>query len=436
MAKTKTQLKTLLFFPIVKEGSKSILIGIFQHYQNKKLNFSYYIAKRYLFSKTSNNAINVITIIASFGVIIGALVLFIILSGFSGLRTFSYAMLDTSDPAIKITATKGKSFLLTDRFTNVLEKNSSVALSSKVIEERVFLKYKNKDVIAFVKGVDANYNQITQIDSVLDVGTWLDEQYLNTAVIGNGISYQLSLGILSFGKPLEIFVPKSGVGFLTANNAYSKVNVQIVGTYSGTEDFANKYVFVNIQLARDLLDFEEKRVTAIDLKLIKDANVDAIAIQLQNSLGSEYKVQTKAQLNALYYKVINTENFVSYLIFTLIVIIALFNVTGAIIMMIIEKKNNLKTLFNLGVSIKEIRRIFVFQGFLLTFFGMLIGLTMGVILVFLQQKFGWFMITENLAYPVEFQFLNLFIVILTITVLGFLACKIAGSRISKEFIEK
>ena len=377
-----------------------------------------------------------ITIIASFGVIVGALALFIILSGFSGLRTFSYAMLDASDPDIKITATQGKSFLVTDAFSKVLDADASIAINSKVIEERVFLKYNNKEVIAFIKGVDNNYNQITQIDSVLDMGTWLDDRYLNTAVIGNGISYKLSLGILNFGKPLEIYVPKPGVKFMTANNAFSKINTQIVGTYSGTEDFANKYVFVNILLARELLDFEPNRITAMELKLVKNADADAVATQLQKEFGTDYQVKTKAQLNELYYKVINTENFVSYLIFTLIVIIALFNVIGAIIMMIIEKKSNLKTLFNLGVTIKEIKRIFVLQGFLLTFFGMLIGLSIGVVLVFLQQAFGWFKIVGEMPYPIEFRFSNLFIVIFTITILGFLASKIAGSRISKEFIEQ
>ncbi|MDA9349118.1 ABC transporter permease [Polaribacter sp.] len=400
------------------------------------MNFSYYIAKRYLFSKTSNNAINIITIIASFGVIVGALALFIILSGFSGLRTFSYAMLDASDPDIKITATQGKSFLVTDAFSKVLDADASIAINSKVIEERVFLKYNNKEVIAFIKGVDRNFNQITQIDSVLDTGTWLDDRYLNTAVIGNGISYKLSLGVLNFGKPLEIYVPKPGVRFMTANNAFSKVNVQIVGTYSGTEDFANKYVFVNSLMARELLNFESNRITAMELKLVKDADADAVARRLQKQLGTAYQVKTKAQLNELYYKVINTENFVSYLIFTLIVIIALFNVIGAIIMMIIEKKSNLKTLFNLGVTIKEIKRIFVLQGFLLTFFGMLIGLSIGVVLVFLQQAFGWFKIVGEMPYPIEFRFSNLFIVIFTITILGFLASKIAGSRISKEFIDE
>jgi lipoprotein-releasing system permease protein len=147
-------------------------------------------------------------------------------------------------------------------------------------------------------------------------------------------------------------------------------------------------------------------------------------------------VQTKAQLNEVFYKVINTENLVSYLIFTLIIIIALFNVIGAIIMMIIDKKQNLKTLFNLGASLQEIKRIFILQGFLLTFFGMCIGLFLGIILVFLQNKFEIFMIVPNLAYPVEFRFTNLLIVFFTITILGFTAAKIASSRISAEFIDK
>ena len=189
-------------------------------------------------------------------------------------------------------------------------------------------------------------------------------------------------------------------------------------------------------MARELLNFESNRITAMELKLVKDADADAVARRLQKQLGTAYQVKTKAQLNELYYKVINTENFVSYLIFTLIVIIALFNVIGAIIMMIIEKKSNLKTLFNLGVTIKEIKRIFVLQGFLLTFFGMLIGLSIGVVLVFLQQAFGWFKIVGEMPYPIEFRFSNLFIVIFTITILGFLASKIAGSRISKEFIDE
>ncbi|ARV16140.1 ABC transporter permease [Polaribacter sp. SA4-12] len=400
------------------------------------MNFPLYIAKRYLFSKTSNNAINIITIIASFGVIVGALALFIILSGFSGLRTFSYSLLDVSDPDIKITASKGKTFLYTKNVQQNLENNTSIDAFSKIVEERVFLEYNDKSEIAFIKGVEENYNSITHIDSVLNLGNWLDKELPKTAVVGNGISRKLSLGILNFGAPLSIMVPKPGVGFINPNNAFYKMDVQIVGLYSGTEDFENKFVFVSINDAKNLLKYKENQFTGIEIKLKDTSEADLFAEELQEQLGSQFKVQTKQQLNEVFYKVINTENFVSYLIFTLIVIIALFNVIGAIIMMIIDKKSNLKTLFSLGATIKEIKKIFVMQGFLLTFLGMLIGLTLGVLLVIIQKQFGLFMITQNLPYPVEFRFSNLFIVIATITVLGFIASKIASSRITKEFIER
>lgn len=400
------------------------------------MNFPLYIAKRYLFSKTSTNAINIITIIASFGVIVGSLALFIILSGFSGLRSLSYSLLDVSDPDIKITSSAGKRLLYTKDVQQILETNTSIYAFSKVIEERVFLEYNNKNEIAYIKGVEENYTSITSIDSVLNLGNWLDNEFLKTAVVGNGISRKLSLGILNYGEPLSIMVPKSGTGFINPLNAFYKMNVQVVGVYSGTEEFENKYVFVSINDAHNLLHFKENQFTGIEIKLKDNLGANLFSEQLQEQLGSKFKVQTKQQLNEVFYKVINTENFVSYLIFTLIVIIALFNVIGAIIMMIIDKKSNLKTLFSLGTTIEEIKRIFVYQGFLLTFLGMIIGLSLGILLVFLQKQFGLFMITQNLPYPVEFRFSNLFIVVVTITVLGFIASKIASSRINKGFIEK
>ena len=400
------------------------------------MRFSAYIAKRYLFTKTSNNAINIITIIASFGVIVGSLALFIILSGFSGLRTFSYGLLDSASPDIKISATKGKSFFITESISQILDQNSGIKSVSKVIEERVFLEYEDKNEIAFVKGVSSNYPEITRIDSTLSTGIWIDTNYVNTAVIGRTIALKLSLGVRNFTEPLRILVPKPGKGFINPQNAFYNTEVQIVGLYTGTEEFESKFVFVDIDQAADLLRFKKNQITAFEIKLKDASTADEIAKQLQNNLGSGFNVQTKEQLNEVFYKVINTENFVSYLIFTLIIIIALFNVIGSIIMMIIDKKDNLKTLFSLGATVADIKKIFVIQGFLLTLFGMIFGLFLGVILVLLQKEYGWFMITESLAYPVEFRFTNLLVVVFTITILGYIAAKIASSRISKEFIER
>lgn len=373
---------------------------------------------------------------ASFGVIVSSLALFIILSGFSGLRTFSYSLLDVSDPDINITSTKGKSFILDKNIKQHIEDKSSILGYSKVIEERVFLEYADKNEIAYIKGVDDNYTTITKIDSAIYIGDWLDKNYRNTAIIGRATALKLSLGVNSYGKPLTIMVPKPGKGFINPTNAFYKMEVQILGIYSGTEEFESKYVFVTLNQAKNLLKFKDNQVSALELKIKDTDNTDAVAEKLQNLLGSAYTVKTKEQLNEVFYKVINTENFVSYLIFTLIIIIALFNVIGAIIMMIIDKKQNLKILYSLGLTIEEIKKIFRYQGFLLTCFGMLVGLLLGIILVLLQDSYGLFMITQSLAYPVELQLYNVFIVIFTITVLGFFAAKIASSRINKKFIEK
>lgn len=395
------------------------------------------MAKRYVFAKSGNNAINIITIIASFGVIVGSLALFIILSGFSGFKNFTNEMLDYSDPDIKITAVKGKSFLVTSTISNLLKENRDIKAYANVVEERAFLQYKQRDQIAFVKGVSDNYMSITRIDSTLNVGQWLDPDYVNTGVIGYGIADKLSLSVFSFGEALSIRVPKPGKGLiLSESSAFNAADIQITGVYSGLEEFANKYVYVNLELAQRLLNYKKNQVTTIELRLKKDVDAAGFANAFQKELGDAFKVETKTQFNALTYKVLNTERLISYLIFTLIIIIALFNVIGAIIMMIIDKKQNLKTLFNLGVTIKEIKKIFVLQGFLLTLFGLTIGLVVGSSLVFLQKEFEFFMITQTIPYPVEFKFFNVLSVAVTITILGFIASKIASSRISANFIEK
>jgi lipoprotein-releasing system permease protein len=291
-----------------------------------------------LFSKTSNNAINIITIIASFGVIIGSLALFVVLSGLSGLRTFSYNLLEVSDPDLKITAQKGKSFVITEDFLKSINTTKNIDEYTAVIEERVFLQYSNKNEIAYIKGVESNYTNVNQVDSTLYTGTWLNNEYKNLAVIGNGISRKLSLGILNYGEPLSIMIPKSGTGFINPNNPFYKVDVQVSGIYSGTEEFENKFVFTDISLARKLLKLEKDEVTAIEIKLLTIEDPAVLAKNLQQKLGADFSVKTKAQLNEVYFKVLNTESFIIYLIFILIIIIALFNLIGAIIMMIYQKK--------------------------------------------------------------------------------------------------
>lgn len=400
------------------------------------MNFPLYIAKRYLFSKSSNNTINIITLIATVGVIVGTLALFIVLSGFSGLREFSVGFLNVSDPDIKITLEKGKSFLFKNEIEEAINNQKGIISYSKVIEERAFFDFNNKTHIAYVKGVDTNYTQVNSIDTTVFIGTWLDKKIPSGVVVGNRISNTLSLGVFDFLEPLKIYVPKPGKGYITnPNNAFNQINTQPIGIFGLTDEIDRKFVFISLELAQELLSYTSEQISAIEIKVENSSDRAAIIGDLENKLGATYKIETREQLNAVFYKMLNTENLASYLIFTLILIIALFNVIGAIIMMILDKRDNLKTLYNLGATIKDIKRVFILQGFLLSVLGLIIGLSVGIVLVVLQKKYQLFMITQNLAYPVEFTFYNVFSVAITILVLGFLASKIASSRISKKLVE-
>ncbi|MBT8316765.1 MAG: ABC transporter permease [Lutibacter sp.] len=400
------------------------------------MNFPLYIAKRYLFSKSSNNTINIITLIATIGVVVGTLALFIVLSGFSGLRVFSIGFLNTFDPDIKITSLKGKSFDFNTSIETVLLEQKGIASYSKVLEERAFFEFNQKTHVAYIKGVDSNYTRVNSMDTTVYVGTWLDPKIPQGVVIGNGISNTLSVGVFNFLDPLKIYVPKPGKGYITnPKNAFNKINTQPIGVFALTDEVDKTFTFVSLELAQELLSYKTSKISALEVKIANSKERDFIITELKNKLGNEFKVETREQLNAVFYKMLNTENLVLYLIFTLVLIIALFNVIGAIIMMILDKRENLKTLYSIGTTIKEIKRIFIYQGILLSVYGLFIGLSLGIILILLQKKYQLFMITQHLPYPVELTLLNIVIVMSTILVLGFLAAKIASSRISKKLVE-
>ncbi|MCA0930821.1 ABC transporter permease [Lutimonas saemankumensis] len=398
------------------------------------MNFPLYIAKRYLRSKSSNNAINIITLIATLGVIVSAIALFIVLSVFSGLKDFSLSFIRTADPDLKITTAEGKSFY----FDQDLEKKlmgDKIKAYTRVIEERVFLSYGEKSHIASIKGVDSNYLNVNRLDTAVYFGNWVNYDAKYTVVVGSAISSSLSIGTYDFLDYLKIYVPKPGKGYITnPKTAFNQVAAQTIGIYRLTDDIDKKFVYSNLVLAQDLLNYEENQVSAVEIKVAEGFDSREVQHELKQSLGSDYKIRTRQQLNSVFYKMLNTENLVSYLVFTLILVIALFNVIGAIVMMIIDKRENLKTLFHLGATVREIRRVFVLQGFLLTLFGLSVGLFLAIPFVLLQKKYGFIMITQSLAYPVEFRLTNVLVVVLTIVVLGYLASKIASARISRKLV--
>ncbi|OXA80567.1 ABC transporter permease [Flavobacterium frigidimaris] len=399
------------------------------------MNFPLYIAKRYIFSRSKNNAINIINRIASMGIIVGTMALFVVLSVFSGLKVFSLSFTNEIDPDLKITSTLGKSFLITPDQESKIKKIDGVASYTKIIEERVLFLFKDKQQVTYLKGVDSLYPVVNDIRKKLFNGQWIKPDTYQV-VVGYGIARDFSMGVLDFENPLQIFAPKPGKGaFENPEEAFNKTDVLPVGIYSISEDLDSKYVFADLSLAQELLMYKPNQISGVEFKLKENANEDAIRSQLENIFKNKITIKNRAQLNESLYKMLNTENIAVYLIFTLVIIVALFNLVGALIMMILDKKGNLKTLFNLGTEIKSLRKIFMLQGTLLSVFGGIIGLALGIIMVVLQQKYNFIMLTPTLAYPVVFTLENVLIVMATIVSLGFVASLIASSRVSKKLLD-
>ncbi|MCK0123208.1 ABC transporter permease [Gelidibacter sp. F2691] len=398
------------------------------------MNFALYIAKRYLFTKSSNNAINIMTIIAASGVVVAAAALFIVLSGFAGLKDFSLEFSSFVDPDLKITPAQGKSFLLTEKDSTALTNIDGIASYSKIIEERIIIEFDNKNLLASLKGVDDQYLNVTNIDSMIIQGQWF-QKGSGQLVSGWGIAHNLSFGVLDYGKTLNVYVPKPGVGQISSiKGAFNSLTMVNIGVFDVNEDLNASYVYTDIANARYLMDYASNQLSSIEIKLQPHTDEKSVRNAILEQFETDVIVKNRAQLNDSLYKMLNTENLVVYLIFTLVIIIALFNVIGALIMMILDKKGSLHTLYNIGATTKDIRRVFFLQGSLMTILGGFVGVLIGFILVVLQQQFALVMITPSLPYPVRIQVMNIILVLLTITVLGLIASKIASGRITEKLI--
>mgnify|MGYP000427488040 CR=1 FL=1 len=397
------------------------------------MNVSLYIAKRYLFTKSSNNAINIISKIAAVGVIFGSLLLLVVLAGFSGLKAFSISYTSVVDPDFKVFPESGKRLLVNEQQLQQLTESDNIISYSKIVEEKVFLEFKSKNELAVLKGVDENYQNTVIIDTTVVAGKWFEPK-TNQTVAGFLLADKLNLGVFDYASNLNLYVPKPGKGQLN-EKAFDKISGQNVGLFDVNEEVNQKYIYTSLEATQELLNYPKNSISYIELKTIEDVNEEQLRQELSAIFNNKVAIKNRIQLNDALHKMLNTENIVVYLIFTLILIIALFNVIGSIIMMIIDKKHDLKTLYNLGTPIREIKKIFFYQGALLTVLGGICGVVLGILLVGSQYVFNYIKIPgTNIPYPVELTVSNIVIVLVTIFSLGLLASKIASYRISKTLI--
>ena len=395
------------------------------------MNPIFYIARRYMFAKSSQNVINIINRVTAFVVVLGAAALFIVLAGFAGLKHFTLSFSSTFDPDLKILPAKGKYLSLTSQDTLKLQQISQVAHFTKVLEEQVFLTHNQKNHIAYIKGVDEQYPKVNEIDSIIVLGNW--QLTPPSVVVGGTIFNKLGFNLTDASSPLQIVVPKAGKGsILNDPMPYRQAFSVVQGIYQLTEDLDKKYVFSSLDEARFLLGVTPDKVSAIEVKLVPQADEKTATEAIAHAFEQPVIVKNRVQLNDALYRMLNTENIAVYLIFILVLIIALFNLVGAIIMMILDKKDDLQTLYALGMNQRQMRQIFFWQGTMASVVGATIGIALGAIIVWLQQQFSLVMISPTLAYPVAITPMNTLIVLVTIVVLGLLASLVASSRVKNR----
>ena len=372
--------------------------------------------------------------LAGLGVIVGAAALFIVLSGFNGLKNYSLEFSSIVDPDLKLMPAKTKTFIINDSLLKDLLKLDNFLSYSKTVEENIFLSTNLNGIVVSAKGV-SEFFPSKIIDSILFDGDWIFGS--NQIVSGLGIANKLSYGLNNpdFPKAIRLYAPKPGKKqIFSVNESFSKLNVVNVGLFK--DPLNTSLIFTSIKDLQKLLGYSKNQISSVEFMLKDPSKVKESAKLLSSKLGSKFKIKTKKELNNTLYKMLNTEEIVVYLVFTLVLVIALFNLISSIIIMVLEKRKNLKTLYNSGATLHKIKRIFYYQGLIITLLGGGTGLLLGFVLMLAQQKFSIFMLAADLAYPVSIELYTFLIVSLTIFILGSVASRLSSNVVTKELIEK
>jgi len=403
------------------------------------MKLSLYIAKRYLFAKKSRNAINVISAVSVAGVTVGTMALIIILSVFNGLETLVTSIFNTFDPDLRITASEGKTFIPDTSKLRLLSEVNGVSCYSLTIEENALLKYDDRQYIATLKGVDANYTQVTGIDSSMWEGDFIlmTETGRSYAVIGVGIAQYLGLRV-NFVEPLWIYVPsKKGGSTINPEDAFNREYIFPSGVFQIEQEYDSKYLYLPLEFTRNLIDNHEG-VSSVEIKFSGTADERSVQKDVQEIFGNEFVVQNKYEQQELFYKVMRSERLAIFFILTLILIIASFNIIGSLTMLIIEKERDIEILKSLGADNNLIRKIFIFEGWLISIIGAGLGLLLGFIICWLQQTYGFVKLQgETLimdSYPVVMNFFDFLIVTATVLIIGFWAAWYPVRYLTKKYL--
>ncbi len=389
------------------------------------MNLPFYIASRYLFSKKSHNAINLISLVSVLGIAAASLAMVCTLSAFNGFQELLGSLYKNLDPDLKITAVQGKSFHIDNEHFKQIKALDNVAVFCESIEENVLARYKNSQTSALIKGVGSNYDSLTNIRNCVHAGKFATKEYdIPFACIGVGLSSTLGTGS-SFIDPITLYAAqrKGKVNLVNPTNAFKTKRILLNGSFGiDQSDVDERYIIAPIDFARELLDYETDEVTSIELKLNNIDKTEAYKKQIRKILGPAFLVQNAYEQQADFYRINRMEKWISYLMLCFILLIALFNVIGSLSMLILEKRNDAQVLRYLGANDKSIRQIFLFEGGMIALLGAVLGIVLGCVLCLLQQHFGWLQLGDGSfivqAYPIKLEIKDLLLVLLTVSAIS------------------
>ena len=395
------------------------------------MNFPFYIARRYLFSKKSTNAINVISGISVVGVAIAAMALVVTLSVFNGFHDMVASFFTQLDPQIKVTPVKGKTVPADDPLLTQIRKMPQVEVATEVMEDQALAVYGDRQAMIMLKGVEDNFDKLTHIREVLegDGEYALHAADMNYGILGMGVAYQLGTGY-TYEHPLKIYAPRREGQLNMANLQEGFVEDELYspGVLFSIKQgkYDKRYIITSIAFTRQLFD-QQGMLSSLELRLKLGSNFDKVKAEMEKIAGDRFYVRDRYEQQDDTFRIMKIEKLMAYIFLTFILVIACFNIIGSLSMLMIDKKNDVVTLRNLGASDKQIVHIFLFEGRMISAMGAIIGIAIGLLLCWLQQQYGIVRLGESEgsfvvdAYPVSVHPWDIVVIFVTVIAVGFLS---------------
>lgn len=396
-------------------------------------NIPFYIAKRYLISQKGSTAVTFITWLAAFAMMTAVACMFIIISVFSGLEDLNRDMIANLHADLTVRAKSGKSLPDIRKVESALKNTADIESFSKVIEEKVLCSYGDVSEIAYLRAVDSSYTQINPISKDVFFGSYPSYNFSNEAIMENTLNNRLKIPVGGADDFAMLYMPKAGTGIISKEeDIFNKKEIYVTGVFPG-KDQLNNYIIAPLELAQELLHLPKSSAYEIVIKLNKSANTELVKDRLTKALGKQYVLKTKEEENAAFWKMINTEKMMIYLIFALVIFITTFNLAGAIIILQLDKKEQAKSLLSLGLPLNQLGNVYFYTGLLIVLFGIVAGLIIGTGLCVLQLNTGFFKATADLPFPVKITGLNYSIVAATALLFG-LIVSLFFSKVNRQDI--